>query len=57
MAEYSPDALIGRTFLLPPNQKGERHRVSIEQKVIDVSQKLDEDQTKMTEDINFLQSR
>ena len=24
MAEYNPDDLIGRTFLLPPNQKGER---------------------------------
>ena len=23
MAEYNPDDLIGRTFLLPPNQKGE----------------------------------
>ena len=29
MAEYNPDDLIGRTFLLPPNQKGERHRASI----------------------------
>ena len=25
MAEYNPDDLIGRTFFLPPNQKGERH--------------------------------
>ena len=29
MAEYNPDDLIGRTFLLTPNQKGERHRASI----------------------------
>ena len=28
MAEYIPD-VIGRTFLLPPNQKGERYRASI----------------------------
>ena len=33
MAEYNPDDLIHRTFLLPPNQKGERHRTSIERKV------------------------
>ena len=32
MAEYNPDDIIGRTFLLPPNQKGERHRASIKQK-------------------------
>ena len=29
MAEYNQDDLIGRTFLLPPNQNGERHRASI----------------------------
>ena len=46
MAEYNPDNLIGRTFLLPPNQKGEKHRGSIKQKVIEASQKLDEDQTR-----------
>ena len=44
MAEYIPDELIGRTFLLPPNQKGERQRASIKQKVIEISEKLDEDQ-------------
>ena len=43
MAEYNPDDLIGRTFLLPPNQKGERHRASIKQKVIEISEKIDED--------------
>ena len=25
IAEYNPEDLIGRTFLLPPNQKGEHH--------------------------------
>ena len=44
MAEYNPDALIGRTFLSHPNQKGERHRASIKQKVIEISEKIDEDQ-------------
>ena len=54
MAEYNPDDLIGSTFLLPPNHKGERHRASIKQKVIEVSQKLDADQETMAENINFL---
>ena len=45
MADYNP---------LPPNQKGERHRASIQQKVIEVSQKLDEDQETIADNINFL---
>ena len=32
MIEYNPDDLKGRTFLLCPNQKGERHRASIKLK-------------------------
>ena len=48
MDEFNPDDLIGRTFLLPPNQK-ERHRASIKQKVIEVSQKMDADQETMAE--------
>ena len=40
MAEYSPDDLIGRTFVLPPNQKGEKHRASIKQEVIEISKNL-----------------
>ena len=44
LAEYNPDDLIGRTFHLPPTQKDERHRASIKQKTIEISQKLDEDQ-------------
>ena len=54
MAEYNPDDLIGRTFLLPPNQKGERHRASIKQKVIEIAEKLDDDQNAMVDNINFL---
>ena len=46
MAEYNPDDLIGRIFLLPSNQKGERHRASIK-KVIEISDKFDEDQNTM----------
>ena len=54
MAEYNPDDLIGRTFLLPPNQKGERHRASIKEKVIEISEKLDTDQNAVVDNINFL---
>ena len=54
MEEHNPDDLIGRTFLLPPNQKGERHRASIRQTVIEISEKLDEDQNSVVDNINFL---
>ena len=54
MTEYNPDDLIGRTFLLPPNQKSERCRASIKQKVIEISEKLDEHQNAMVDNINFL---
>ena len=39
---------------MPPSEKGERDRASIEQKVIEVSDKLDEDQNTMVDNINFL---
>ena len=54
LAEYNPDDLIGRTFLLPPNQKGERHRASIIQEIIEISEKLDENQTTVVDNINLL---
>ena len=54
MAEYIPDDIIGRTFLLPPNQKSERHRASIKQKVIEISENLDEDQNAVVDNIDFL---
>ena len=54
MAEYNPDDLIGRTFLPPPNQMGERHRVSIEHNVIELSDKLDAEQNEVVDKINLL---
>ena len=36
MAEYIPDDLIGRTFLLPKTEQGERLRATIKRKVIDI---------------------
>ena len=49
MTEYNPDDFVGRAFLLPPNQKGERHRASIKQKVIEILQKLHEDHTALVD--------
>ena len=37
MAEYNPDDLIDRTFLLPKNEQGERLRATIKRKVIETS--------------------
>ena len=54
MAEYDSDDLIGRTFLLPPSQKGERHRASLKQKVIEISEKLDANQHTLIDKVNFL---
>ena len=54
MAEYNPDDLIGRTFLLPPNQKEKGIEHLSNKKVIEVSQKLGTDQESMAENINFL---
>ena len=53
MAEHNPNDLIGRTFLLLPNQKDERHRASIKQKVTEISQKLDEEQNTMVDNMNL----
>ena len=39
--EYNPDDLIGKTFLLPKNEQGIRHRATIKRKVIETSKLLD----------------
>ena len=54
MAEDNPEDLIGRTFLLPPNQKGEHHRALIKQKVIELSDHLDSTHDKNVNKINLL---
>ena len=54
MAEYNPEDLIGRTILLPPNQKGEHHRALIKQKVIELSDHLDSTHDKNVNKINLL---
>ena len=35
MPEFDPDSLIGRTFLLPPQDNGERLRVKVPKKVVE----------------------
>ena len=53
MAEYNPDDLIGRTFLLPKNEQGERLRATIKRKVIETSKDLDDQHDNTIEKINF----
>ena len=53
MAEYNPDDLIGRTFLLPKNEKGERLRATIKRKVIETSRLLDNQHDNAIDKINF----
>ena len=54
MAEYNPDDQTGRIFLLPPNQKGERHRASIKQNILESSEMLDVDENAVVDNIIFL---
>ena len=53
MAEYNPDDLIGRTFVLPKNEQGERLRVTIKRKVIETSKLLDDQHDNAIDKINF----
>ena len=53
MAEYNPDDLIGRTFLLPKNERGERLRATIKRKVIETSKLLDNQHDNAIGKINF----
>ena len=53
VAEYNPDDLIGRTFLLPKNEQGERLRATIKRKVIETSKVLDDQHDNAIDKINF----
>ena len=53
MAEYSPDDLIGRTFLLTKNEQGERLKATFKRKVIKTSKHLDDQSDNAIENINF----
>ena len=51
--QNNPDDLIGRTFLLPKNEQGERLRATIKRKVIETSKHLDDQHDNAIEKINF----
>ena len=53
MADYNPDDLIGRTFLLPKNEQGERLRATIKRKAIETSKLLDDQHDNGIDKINF----
>ena len=46
-----PSDLIGRTFLLPPEENGERHRAKVTRQVVEI---IDQDNGQRIENINFI---
>ena len=36
MPTYDPSDLIGSTFLLPPEENGERHRAKVNRQVVEI---------------------
>ena len=36
MPTFDPSDLIGRTFLLPPEENGERHRAKVTRQVVEI---------------------
>ena len=51
MPTFDPSDLIGRTFLLPPEENGERHRAKVTRKVVEI---IDQEDGKRIENINFI---
>ena len=51
MPTFDPSDLIGRTFLLPPEENGERHRAKVTRKVVEI---IDQEDGKRVENINFI---
>ena len=51
MPEFDPDSLIGRTFLLPPQENGERLRAKVTKKVVKEIDAADDDRI---QNINFI---
>ena len=41
LSEFNPDDLVGRTFLLPPGDNGERLRAKLTRKVVEAIEKAD----------------
>ena len=51
MPTLVPSDLIGRTFLLPPEENGERHRAKVTRQVVQI---IDQDNGQRGEKINFI---
>ena len=51
MPTFDPSDLIGRTFLLPPKENGERHRARVTRQVVEI---IDQDNGQRIENINFI---
>ena len=51
MPTFDPSDLIGRTFLLPPEENGERHRAKLTRQLVEI---IDEDNGQRVESINFI---
>ena len=50
-ALFGWNSVIGRTFLLPPEENGERHRAKVTRKVVEI---IDQDNGQRVENINFI---
>ena len=51
MPTFDPTDLIGRPFLLPPEENGERHRAKVTRKVVGI---IDQENGHRVENINFI---
>ena len=51
MPTFDPEDLIGRTFLLPPKEYGERHRAKVTRKVVEI---IGQENGHRVENINFI---
>ena len=51
MPTFDPSNLIGRTFLLPPEENGERHRAKVIRQVVEI---IDQDNGQRVENSNFI---
>ena len=51
MPTFDPSDLIGRTFLLPPQENGERQRAKVTRQVVEI---IDQDNGQRIENINFI---
>ena len=51
MPLFDPTDSIGRTFLLPPAENGERHRAKVTRKVVEI---IDQENGHRVENINFI---